>query len=96
MVSEVNVRTWRQQIWEAHNVLDTLHPIQRGPGRSAGIATDYGLDGPGIESRWGKIFRPWAHSASCTMGSGSFPGVKYGRGVLLTTHPPSSIVVMEE
>ena len=20
--------------------------------------TDYGLDGPGIESRWGKIFRP--------------------------------------
>ena len=30
---------------------------------------------------------PGAHSASCTMGSGSFPGVKYGRGVLLTTHP---------
>jgi hypothetical protein len=27
-----------------------------------------------------------------------FPGggVKYGRGVLLTTHPPSSAVVMEE
>ena len=30
---------------------------------------------------------PGAHSASCTMGTGSFPGVKYGRGVLLTTHP---------
>ena len=30
---------------------------------------------------------PVAHSASCTMGSGSFSGVKYGRGVLLTTHP---------
>ena len=29
-----------------------------GPGRSVGIATDYGLDGPGIESRWGEIFRP--------------------------------------
>ena len=28
------------------------------PGSSVGIATDYGLDGPGIESRWGKIFRP--------------------------------------
>ena len=27
-----------------------------------------------------------AHPASCTMGTGSFPG-KYGRGVLLTTHP---------
>ena len=25
---------------------------------SVGIATDYWLDGPGIESRWGEIFRP--------------------------------------
>jgi len=25
-----------------------------GPGSSVGIATDYGLDGPGIESRWGR------------------------------------------
>jgi hypothetical protein len=33
--------------------------IQTGvPGSSVGIATDYGLDGPGIESRWGEIFRP--------------------------------------
>jgi hypothetical protein len=24
---------------------------------SVGIATRYGLDGPGIESRWGQIFR---------------------------------------
>jgi len=30
---------------------------------------------------------PGAHPASCTMGTGSFPGVKSGRGVLLTTHP---------
>jgi len=30
---------------------------------------------------------PEAHPASCTMGTGTFPGVKYGRGVLLTTHP---------
>jgi len=30
---------------------------------------------------------PGAHPASCKMGTGSFPGVKYGRGVLLTTHP---------
>jgi hypothetical protein len=29
----------------------------RGPGSSVGIATDYGLDGPGNESRWGEIFR---------------------------------------
>jgi hypothetical protein len=34
------------------------HPTykQRGPGSSVGIATDYGLDGPGIESRWGRGF----------------------------------------
>ena len=30
---------------------------------------------------------PGAHPVSCTIGTGSFPGVKYGRGVLLTTHP---------
>ena len=58
-----------------------------GPGSSVCIATVYGLDGPRIESRLGDIFRPGAHSASCTMGTGSLPGVKYGRGVLLTTHP---------
>jgi hypothetical protein len=27
-----------------------------GPGSSVGIATDYGLDGPGIEYRWGCDF----------------------------------------
>ena len=30
---------------------------------------------------------PGAHPASCKIGTGSFPGVKFGRGVLLTTHP---------
>ena len=49
---------------------------------SVGIATRYGLDGAGIESRWGARFSapvqtgPGAHPASCTMGTGSFPGVK--------------------
>ena len=57
-----------------------------------GIATGYGLDGPGIESQCGRDFppiqtRPGAHPASCTMGTGTFPGVKCGQGVLLTTHP---------
>ena len=47
---------------------------------SVGIATRYGLDGHGIESRWGAGFSapaqtgPGAHPASCTMGTGSFPG----------------------
>jgi len=30
---------------------------------------------------------PGAHPASCTMGIGSFPGVKSGRGATLTPHP---------
>ena len=30
---------------------------------------------------------PGDHPAPCTMGTGSFPGLKWGRGVLLTTHP---------
>jgi hypothetical protein len=64
----------------------------RSPGSSVGIATDYGLDGPGIESRWGRFSAPiqtgpGAHPASCTMGTGSFPGIESGRGLTLTPHP---------
>ena len=56
------------------------------------VATDYGLDGSGSNPGGDGIFPPVqtgpeAHPASCTMGTGSFPGVKCGRGVLLTTHP---------
>jgi hypothetical protein len=52
---------------------------------SVGIVIRYGLDGPGIESWLGVIFSPpvqtgpEAHPASCTMGTGSFLGVK-GKG----------------
>ena len=30
---------------------------------------------------------PGAHPVSCKMGTGSFPGIKSGRGVTLTPHP---------
>ena len=65
----------------------------RGTGSVVGIATGYWLDGPGIESRWEARFSapvqtgPGAHPASCTMGTGSCPEVKSGRGVTLTPHP---------
>jgi len=63
-----------------------------GPGSSVGIAIDYGLDGPGSNPGGGRDFPPvqtcpGAHPDSCKMGAGSFPGIKSGRGVLLTTHP---------
>jgi len=69
------------------------HKNANGLGSVVGIATGYGLDGPGIESRWGARFSapvqtgPGAHPASCTMGTGSFLGIKSGRGVTLTPHP---------
>ena len=34
-----------------------------------------------------KYISPEAHPASCTMGTGSFPGVRVRRGVTLTPHP---------
>ena len=73
-----------------------------GPGSSVGIVTGYGLDGPGIESRWGARFSacvqtgPGAHPASWTMGTVSFPGVKSGRGVTLIPHPLLVPLVMKE
>jgi hypothetical protein len=55
---------------------------------SVRVATRYGLDGPGIESRWRRDFpHPSRPVLGSTMGIGSFPGVKRpGRGV---DHPPS-------
>ena len=56
---------------------------------SVGIATHYGLDGPGIESRWGRDFpHPSRPALGPTMGTGSFPGVK--RPGCGADHPPPS------
>ena len=55
-----------------------------GLGSSVGIATGCRLDGPGIESWWGRDFTRLsrlAHLASCTRGTGSFPGVKSSWGM---------------
>ena len=68
---------------------------------SVGIATGYGLDGPGIESRWGARFPAsvqtgsGAHPASSTMGAGSFPGGKERSGRDADPSPLSSAVVMK-
>ena len=66
------------------------------PRSVVGITTSYGLDGPGIESRWGSRFSapvqtgPGALPASCTMGTGSFPGGKERPGRDADPSPPSS------
>jgi hypothetical protein len=59
---------------------------------SVGIATRYGLDGPGIDSRWGRDFsRPSRPALGPTQPPVQWvPGVSRsysGRGVVLTTHP---------
>jgi len=67
-------------------IFELSHSINEGGDSSVGIATGYGLDGPGIESGGGgggaRFSAPEAHPASYTMGTESFPG-----GVALTTHP---------
>ena len=62
------------------------------PGSSVGIAPDYGLVGPRSNLGGDEIFCPSSLALGPTQPSvkwtpGSFPGVKCGRGMLLTTHP---------
>jgi hypothetical protein len=59
---------------------------------SVGIATRYGLEGPGIESRWGEIFHTYpgrlrGPPSPLYNGYRVFSGGKGGRSVMLTTHP---------
>jgi len=65
---------------------------------TVGIAAHYRLDGLGIPlgMRFSASVQtgPRAHPASCTMGTGSFPGVKRpGRGI---DHPPPSSAKVKE
>ena len=70
-----------------------------GPGSVVGIATDYGLDGPGIESWWGEISvrpdRPWGPHNLLYNGYRVFPGGKERPGRDADPSPPSSAVVMK-
>ena len=59
---------------------ECIYYVYGGRDGVVGIATRYGLDGPGFESRWRARFSgpietgPEAHLASYTMGTGSFHG----------------------
>ena len=74
---------------------------KRGPGSVVGIATGYGVDGPGIEARWGEIFRtcpdrPWCPPSLLYNGYRFFPGGKERPGRDADPSPPSSAVVKKE
>ena len=71
------------------------------PGSSVGLATNYGLDGPGSNPGGDENFRPSRLALEPTQPPvkwvpGLSPGVKRGRGALQSTHPLSSVAVMEE
>jgi hypothetical protein len=70
------------------------------PGSVVGIATGYGLDGPGIESRWGEVFRtcpdrPWGPPGLLCKGYRVFPGGKKRPGRDADTSHPFSAAVMK-
>jgi len=73
-----------------------------GPGSSVGIATELRAGRSGDRIPVGSRFSapvqtgPGAHPASCTMGTGSFPEAKNGRGVTLSPHPLLVSLVMKE
>ena len=69
------------------------------PGSPVGIATGYGLGGPGIESRWGERFRPSRLALGRTQPPVQWvPGLSGGkerRGRDADPLTPSSAVVMK-
>ena len=71
--------------------------ITSGPGSSVGIATGYGLYGPGIESRWGRDFLYLSLGPPSLLYSGYrvFPRGKHRPGRNDDPSPPSSAVVMK-
>ena len=68
------------------------HPVY-GLGSSVGIATDYGLDGPGSNPSGDGIFLPSRPSVKWVPG---FPGGKVWPGHVADHSLPSSAAVMEE
>ena len=69
--------------------------------RSVGIATDYGLHGPGSDAGGDEIFRtcpdrPWGPPSLLYNGYTDFPGGKERPGSDADTSPPSSAFVKKE
>ena len=74
--------------------------IHSGPGSSVGIATDYGLDGPGSNPGGDEIFRPSRPALGPTQPPVKWvPGLSRGKvrpGRAADHSLPSSAAVMEE
>jgi hypothetical protein len=92
------------QRWHVRSILFNTRNLQHrntcGPGSSVGIATDYGLNGPGIESRWGRDF---SYTSRPALGP-TQPPVQWVPGFFLSVvkqpergadHPPPSSAEVE-
>ena len=88
---EISLRSTVMYVFHCANFIQT-HSHTCGPGSSVGIATGLRSGRSGDRIPVGARFfapaqtGPGSHPASCTMGTGSFPGVKSDRGVTLTPH----------
>ena len=74
--------------------------LLEGPGSVVGMATGYGLDGPGIETGGGEIFRtcpdlPWGPPSLVYNGYRVLPRGKERPGRDADPSPPSSAVVIK-
>jgi hypothetical protein len=86
--------------WFHHMITLPSLPVSANVCRSrdsvVGIATRYGLEGPGIESWWGEIFRTYPDRRRgpprpCKMGTGSFPLVKEAEAWCWSQSPYSAL-----
>ena len=77
------------------------YPFSYGPGSSVGIATNYGLDGPGDRIPVGAklsahLDRPWGPTIFLYNGYRVFPMCKVRPEGAADPSPPSSAEVLEE
>jgi hypothetical protein len=94
-----NTNIFKPCYWGPHFVTTLNQYVGRDS--SVGIATGYGLDGPGIESRWDEIFRtcpdrPWGPPSLLYNRYRVFTGGKEWPGREADPSPPSSTEVKEE
>jgi hypothetical protein len=79
------------------SIFTTVYRLH-GLGSVVRIATGYGLDGLGIESRWGEIFctcpdQSWGPPSLLYNGFWVFPGGKEWPGRDAEPSPPSAVVM---
>ena len=83
-----------------HTIYIHIYIYTYGPGSSVGIATEFGLDGPGSNPGGDQISarpeRPWGPPILLYNGYQVFPGGKVRPGRAADHSPTSSAAVMEE